>query len=242
MAERRNTIFKSQITLADDMEIPENTLVHVLLQKCDVGLKVLQSLALRRRIPPKIIEILTCWLQSALCVELGQSILKIFGSSSDPLLFHTFSAIAARLEDQAWDVRVAAIEALGGQSNLPERMLGATAARLKDQVSDVRVAATEALGGLSDLPEGVLGAIVARLEDQDPEVGKAAVEALSGQPKLFQSGQSIFKPFYGLGEPLPFHILAAIVARLEHRDSMLRKVVIEALGGESNYWKGCLGL
>ena len=59
---------------------------------------------------------------------------------------------------------------------------------------------------------------------------------------LSQLGQSIVMPFYGSSEPLPFHILAAKVARFEHRDSVVREAVVEALGGQSNLPEVCLGL
>ncbi len=53
------------------------------------------------------------------------------------------TAVVARLEDEDGDVRRAALQVLGGQSNLPEAAVAAVAARLEDEAGNIRSAAAE---------------------------------------------------------------------------------------------------
>ncbi|KAM0665070.1 hypothetical protein ACQRIU_006223 [Beauveria bassiana] len=125
--------------------------------------------------------------------------------------------VAARLDNDDDDVRGAAVEALGGRSELPEAVLTAVVARLNDGDEDVRGAAVEALCGLSELPEAVLTAVAARLDDDDDdtEVRRAAVEALCGRSEL------------------PEAVLKAIAARLNDGHWRVRSAAVKALCGRS---------
>ena len=62
---------------------------------------------------------------------------------------HAITAVSARLEDNGWHVRYAAVEALAQIANKgDERAITAVAARLEDDDGGVRSAAAEALGWL----------------------------------------------------------------------------------------------
>ncbi|KXJ84692.1 NACHT domain-domain-containing protein [Microdochium bolleyi] len=93
-------------------------------------------------------------------------------------------AIAARLEDEHWYVRRAAIKALRAQSALPTETATAIAARLEHEDQDVRRAAIKTLGAQSALPTEMVTAIAARLEDEDQSVRQAAIEVLQEQSAL----------------------------------------------------------
>ncbi|KAM7209768.1 hypothetical protein V8F06_014850, partial [Rhypophila decipiens] len=103
----------------------------------------------------------------------------------------------ARLEHKDGHVRRAAIEALEGRADLPEKVLEDMAARLEDEEWLVRLAAIEALRGRADLPEKVLEGIAARLEDKDGYVRQAAIKTLISQAALpLDDLSSYAKPLY----------------------------------------------
>ncbi|KAK4205816.1 armadillo-type protein, partial [Rhypophila decipiens] len=119
--------------------------------------------------------------------------------------------MAARLEDEDRDVRQAAIEALQGRADLPEKLLEGIAARLEDEDRHVRRAAIQALQGRADLPKKLLEGIAARLKDEDGHVRWLAIKALQGRADL------------------PKKLLKGIAARLEDKHWYFRQVAIETL-------------
>ena len=80
----------------------------------------------------------------------------------------TIDNIVALLKDKDGNVRRAATEALGRQSNLSDTAIDTFVALLKDENRYVRRAATEALGMQSNLSDMVLDAIGLSLESQRP--------------------------------------------------------------------------
>ncbi|EJP61155.1 peptidase C14 [Beauveria bassiana ARSEF 2860] len=126
-------------------------------------------------------------------------------------LLHESSDVAALLGDKNSNVRMAAIETLGGRAILPDGMLTAVAARLEDEDSNVRRAAVKALGRRVMLPDVILTAVVVRLEDEYGIVRRAAVEALDGHATLFDG------------------MLTAVAARLEDEDRYVRIAAVETL-------------
>jgi len=76
--------------------------------------------------------------------------------------------MAARLEDEDEDVRMAAIQALQGQVDLSEEILQGMAARLKHKDLDVRMTAIQALQGRANPSEEILQGIafIAALEKE----------------------------------------------------------------------------
>ncbi|KAM7222744.1 hypothetical protein V8F06_001931 [Rhypophila decipiens] len=105
--------------------------------------------------------------------------------------------MAARLEDEDGHVRQAAMEALQGRADLPEKVLEGIAARFEDEDWIVRQAAIEALRGRADLPEKMLKGMAARLEDEDRDIRQAAIETLINQAALpLDDLSSYAKPLY----------------------------------------------
>ncbi|MCP4680204.1 MAG: NACHT domain-containing protein [Deltaproteobacteria bacterium] len=92
--------------------------------------------------------------------------------------------VLARLDDQVWEVRVAAVRALTGVLDSDAQIRDAVFARLEDSELQVCRAAIETLTGLVESDVEVRTAMLARLEDEKCDqygiVRTAAVRALAG--------------------------------------------------------------
>ncbi|KAJ4159437.1 uncharacterized protein LMH87_008339 [Akanthomyces muscarius] len=121
------------------------------------------------------------------------------------------AAVAVRLYDDDWDVRRAAVEALGERSALSDEILALVAGQLGDENTTVRWAAVKALGERSALPNEALAAVAGRLDDKSSTVRGAAVKVLGGRSAL------------------PDAILAAVAKRLNDEDSDVRSAAIGVL-------------
>jgi hypothetical protein len=94
------------------------------------------------------------------------------------------AALIALLQDKESDVRYAAAEAMGSQSNLPESAIAALIALLQDKESQVRSAAAHAMGSQSNLPQSAIAALIALLQDKESQVQSAAAEAIGSQSNV----------------------------------------------------------
>ncbi|OQE13653.1 hypothetical protein PENFLA_c045G03245 [Penicillium flavigenum] len=224
--------FEWRDTLASEHEFPEQAIADTLQKEGDeVRIITLRSMESRHKVSLSVTGIITSWLQGKISDRLTRSILNLFRTSGDQLPGNAVNAIAARLEDQNPGVRMAAIDALGCQSNLPEGTLNQIAARLDDQYPDIRITAIDALGRQSNLPEGTLNQIAAQLDDQDLRVGNAAISALLGQLEYQHHPCVRIAAIKALGHQssLPEGTLSQIAARLEDQDPEVRMATIDAL-------------
>jgi hypothetical protein len=204
--------FTQDCQLANEIECPEQVLINAVKQASqDARLILLRCLDRRATVPSSVVDVATSWLEEYASKSSCISIFNILRYQHNALPDQTLQVIAARLEDEDWNVRQAAIEALRGQANLTEGILQAIAARLEDEDWDVRQAAIEVLQGQANLTEGILQAIAARLEHEDSDVRQAAIEVFQGQANLTEG------------------ILQAIAARLEDTDWRFRQAAIEML-------------
>ncbi|KAI0413187.1 hypothetical protein F5X98DRAFT_391141 [Xylaria grammica] len=233
--------------LAEEMEFPIDALVR-LLRKDDYELRryLLQSIRSRHTIHVNIVETLITWLESGSNSEVLEALSVFRYSSNISLSEKNLEVISRKLTDQDYHVQVAAVEALGTQSNLPEHLLQVVAQKLKDNNEYVRRAAVDSLGKQSNLPEHLLQAVAQRLDDEheDRYVRLAAVYALGKQPnlpemvfravvqKLGDKHQDIqMRTIEALGNrsKLPEHILQAITQKLEDQNEDVRDAAVRAL-------------
>ena len=116
--------------------------------------------------------------------EIGARAMERMGARAvEPLI--------ARLSDERWEVRVAAVQALGrtGDARAVEPLI----ARLTDKRWQVRVAAVQALGRTGDAR--AVGLLIALLTDERPGVQAAAAQVLgrSGDARAKEALFSAFK-------------------------------------------------
>ncbi|HEU4323517.1 MAG TPA: HEAT repeat domain-containing protein, partial [Roseiflexaceae bacterium] len=150
--------------------------------------------------------------------------------------------------DDDSDMRVAAVEALGGLAERDEAVRTALLERLADDYSDVRAAAVGALGRLVERDEAVRTALLERLADQKewPKVWTAAVAALG---KLAERDETVRTAVLERLADASSRVEAAAMAalgglaerdgavrtaqleRLADHDSDVREAVVRALGG-----------
>jgi HEAT repeat protein len=163
------------------MEIPEHVLGDVLRKGSeDAKVKVPSSL---QKVSANAIEQALSYLKDGVSSHLQIAVLHI----PQPLKgfpCEILQAVAGRLKHKDWQVRQAAVKALGRQAALPREILQAVASRLEDKNKHVREAAVRALGRQAALPCEILQAVAGRLEDEDGDVREAAVHALGGQAAL----------------------------------------------------------
>ena len=127
------------------------------------------------------------------------------------------NAVAQRLDDKEWNVREAAVNALGAHSILPGEILVRVAERLDDRSKEVREAAALTLGGQSILPRKILEAVAKRLDDKNSDVRDLIVFALGSQYNL------------------PKEILKAVAKQLDDTESNVRHAVATTFGFQPNY-------
>jgi hypothetical protein len=132
-----------------------------------------------------------------------------FSLSDEPL-----KAIAAQLkDDDNRSIQIAAMIALGNQSDLPNEIIQVIAARLESSEDpNVQAAAIETLGKQPDLSNEILHALVPKLKIWCSRNQSAAIKVLSKQSSL------------------PEEILNAIAAQLIIYDSRFRDAHIKILG------------
>ncbi|KAK4096674.1 hypothetical protein N658DRAFT_335672 [Parathielavia hyrcaniae] len=202
--------FTQNSRLTRETECPEQVLTSVLKRASeDARPTLLGSLSTRTTVPSSVIDVTSLWLNDCASSHLCSSILRILRHQHKGLPDTILEGIAARLEDDDWFVRQAAVEALQGR-DLTEEMLQCIAARLEDDDWLVRQAAIKALQGRDHLAEEMLQDIAARLKHDDGGVRQGAIRALQGRE-------------------LTEEMLQGIAARLEDDDQNVRRAAIEAL-------------
>lgn len=116
--------FTRSSRLACEMECPQQVLYKALQQAPeDARPIILGSLNRRPAVSSAIMEQATSWLEDGISGRLSLAILRMLGHQHEALSDRTLQAIAARLEDEDWHVRRAAVEALCGRSELPVDVL-----------------------------------------------------------------------------------------------------------------------
>ncbi|KAI8623482.1 ARM repeat-containing protein [Xylariaceae sp. FL1651] len=156
----------------------EETLAQWLFHECDLANT--SRLATESEFPDRSLEL-------ALATGSNQqksTILKSLSWSSRYLSNTAVETIVELLKNTNQDVRRAAADALGKQSNLSDRAVEAIIELLKDTNQDVRRAAVNALRNQSNLSDTVVKAIIELLKDTNQDVRWAAAEALRNQSNL----------------------------------------------------------
>ncbi|KAK3345108.1 nacht nucleoside triphosphatase [Neurospora tetraspora] len=176
--------FTGKTRLASEAEFPESALLDTMQEVgIDEKIRILKSVAIRPTIPPSIVILVTSWLEDGEFITGKKDVLLALQAQSS-LSNELLAAVVARLEDDDWSVRPAALGVLQAQSSLSNELLTAVIVRLGDKNGGVRWAALGVLQAQSSLSDELLTAVVARLGDKDWDVRKAALRVLQAQSSL----------------------------------------------------------
>ncbi|KAK1773340.1 nacht nucleoside triphosphatase [Copromyces sp. CBS 386.78] len=240
--------FTGKTRLASDVEFPESALLDVMQEgEVDEKISILKTVLKRPTIPPPIVILVTSWLENGEFITRKKDVLLALqaqSSLSDKLL----TTILARLGDEHWGVRKAALGVLHAQSSLSDELLRAVLVRLGDKNEDVRKAASDILQAQSSLSDELLRAVLARLGDEDGDVRKAALRVLQAQSSL--SDELLRAVLARLGDEhwgvrkaalgvlhaqssLSDELLTAVVARLGDKHWGVRKAALGVLHAQS---------
>jgi NACHT, LRR and PYD domains-containing protein 3 len=176
---------KKRSQLASEMEFPERILEDALRNEPeDIKIRVLRSLKSRLQISPRFTDLAGSWLKGTESAELKAAALIVFQRPDTAFSVEVRDTLAKLLKDHSPDVRVATIEALGGQSNLSKEIREALVEQLKDRNPDVKVAAIKALVGPSNLSNEICEALKQLTKDKHSKVRAATAKALGEQRNL----------------------------------------------------------
>ena len=159
---------------------------------------------------------------------------------------HTWlTALVARLEDENWNVRQTAAQALGSLGVKTDAVVLSLVAKLEDEDIDVCQMAAQALGSLGVKTDAVVSALVEKLKDVDLEFCQAAALALGSlgvktdkvvsalvaklDDEDFEVRHSAAQALGSLGVKTD-KVVSALVAKLEDEDNDVRQSAANALG------------
>ncbi|KAE8553677.1 hypothetical protein EYB25_005059 [Talaromyces marneffei] len=146
------------------------------------------------------------------------------------------------------NLKQSAIDALGGQTALPEDILYAIIRQLEHSNKDIRQSAIDVLSSRTTLSKDILYIILRQLEHSNKDIRQSTIYALDSQtalPKdiLYAIMRQLEDPdkdirqstIYVLGRQtaLPKDILYAIMRQLGHSDISIRWSAINALGSQT---------
>ncbi|KAK3946775.1 armadillo-type fold domain-containing protein [Pseudoneurospora amorphoporcata] len=158
--------FTGKTRLAKEVECPESALLDTMQEVgIDEKIGILKRVARRPAIPPHIVTLVTSWLKDGEFITRKKDVLLALQAQSS-LSGELLTAVVARLGDENWNVREAALGVLQAQSSLSDELLTAVVARLGDENWNVRKAALGVLQAQSSLSDELLTAVAARLEDE----------------------------------------------------------------------------
>ncbi|KAI0903518.1 armadillo-type protein [Ustulina deusta] len=189
--------FMGEAILTWGMEFPEALLKNVLESASMEERSILvNSLAFRPAIPPRVIRLVCSWLQNNISRSLNIDILEMLTRYQGALDNEVLGAIVARFEDEDERVQRAAVDALERWSPLRNDILDDIVTQAIDKESPVQQEAIRLLGSQSQLDDKVINALVAQLEDKaEPEpvgslkwrreagIREVIIETLARQPQ-----------------------------------------------------------
>jgi hypothetical protein len=176
---------------------------------------ILDGISRRTVISQNIFNLSLACLQQDSSNKTLVSILGIWGSATGLVSSEMLEGVAARLDDDDGNVRLAALSVLESQSQLPQQILEGVPAMLYDDDEDVRWAALDVLKSQSQLSQQILEGVAARLDDHDWDFREAAVDVLESQ------------------SPLSQEMLEGVAARLDDDERNVRRAALDALGSQS---------
>ena len=225
LVESRNKITRLHaISALDGQSDSESTLNAIVARLEDpdqnVRMKVIKALS-KPHLPEGIVHKIAARLGARTKFS-RKFVLRILSHQSN-LPKELLGEIAAYVEDRNPSIRTAAINALGGQSNLSEfpETIDQIAAHIEDPDVEVRIAAIQAVSHPS-MSERILHTIMAQITDHNELVRSAVLQALARQPILAEN------------------TLNAIVARTNDQNKQVRWDAIQVLSCQSTLPEGAL--